>query len=76
MFVKPSDEVTTALARIAKSAEWEVYENWLLASREAFVKSSLQDDAGKSRQAQGGFAAIDELLRHTKAALELSTARR
>lgn len=75
MLVKPKPDVTTALARIAMGAEWKVIEGWLLECREAMVQTSLSDDGVKCRKAQGALLAIDELLRNTRSAVELSTRR-
>lgn len=68
MLTRPDNETTTALARMARSAEWEVIAKWLTASREACVQASLSDDPVKSRKAQGGMLVIDELFTNTRAA--------
>lgn len=70
MNFKISDQdTTTALMRIARSAEWEYVEKWLLSVREAAVQASLTTDSdAKSRQAQGVIVMIDEFIRNTRAA--------
>lgn len=74
--LKPSDDdTTTALARLAKTAEWEKVEKWLLRCREDFVRASLSPDTATSRQAQGQFMVIDELLKQARAAVESATSR-
>lgn len=75
MNVKPTEEATAALARLGRAAEWEAIETWLLKWREACVQTSLTAEDTKSRQAQGALMAIDEFVRHTRAAVELSTRR-
>lgn len=75
MNVKPTEEATAALARMGRGAEWEAIEAWLSKWREACVQTSLTADDIKSRQAQGALMAIDEFVRQTRAAVELSTRR-
>jgi hypothetical protein len=75
MFSKPNEDTTTAIARLTRTAEWEKVEEWLVGWREECVKASLTTDNVKSRQAQGALQAIDELLRNTRAAEELSSRR-
>lgn len=75
MNVKPTEDTTTALARIGQSAEWAKIEVWLAAWRENCVLASLHADPVKSRQAQGSLMAIDEFVRQTKAAVESTTRR-
>lgn len=73
--LKPANESATALARIAKTAEWEQIEKWLMRCREEFVKASLSTDPALSRQAQGQFMVIDDFLKHARAAVESATGR-
>lgn len=75
MLVKPKPDVLTALSRLARGAEWEVLEAWLLESREALVQASLTEDEVKTRKAQGAWLAIDDLLKNTKVAVESPTHR-
>lgn len=75
MLIKPDEATTTALARIARGAEWGVIEAWLLKSRETCVLASLSPDEVQCRKHQGAIVAIDELLKNTRAAVELSTRR-
>lgn len=75
MFIRPNEDTTTALARIGKSAEWEVLEAWFRASREALVQQSFSPDDIICRQAQGGVKVLDELIRLTRAAVESATSR-
>lgn len=72
MLVKPDDATLTALARMSQSTEWERVEKWLRESREGCVKQSLNESDVKSRQAQGGFALLDEFFDATQKARELS----
>lgn len=75
MNVKPNQDATTALARLGQGAEWAKIEGWLAEWRESCVKTSLTADPVKSRQAQGSLMAIDEFVKATRAAVELSTRR-
>lgn len=72
MFSKPNDDTTTALAHLARGAEWEKFEAYLAKCREDCVMLSLSDNDVISRQAQGGIKAIDELLKNTRAAVNLT----
>lgn len=75
MTVKPDEEVTAALARIGRTAEWERVQPWLEKWREACVKLSLTADPVQCRQAQGQLMAIDEFVKVTRAAVESATRR-
>lgn len=75
MFVRQDDDTTTALARLGKSADWEVLKDWLLKSREDLVQASFSFEEARSRQAQGGVKVIDELIRLTTAAVDIKTSR-
>ena len=75
MLIKPTDATITALSRLARGAEWEALEAWLVASREALVDHSLSHDDVKCRQSQGALMAIDSLLKNTRASVELSARR-
>lgn len=75
MLIRPEDATNIALGRLGRGAEWEQIEKWLKESREACVQQSLNDEPAKSRKAQGALQVIDELLKMTKAAVDL-TARR
>lgn len=75
MFVRPNDDTLTALARLGKSADWEVLKDWLLKSREDLVQASFSLDEARSRQSQGGAMALDELIRFTTAAVDQKTGR-
>lgn len=75
MFTTPDADTTTALARMSRTAEWELVQAWLLASREQLVQASFAPDDVRSRQCQGGAKAIDELLKNTRSAAELSARR-
>lgn len=72
MLVKPDDVTNQALARFAESAEFKVIEMWLQKGRENCIAASLNPDAAKSRQAQGSFMVIDQLLELTQKAQALS----
>lgn len=75
MLTKPDDDITTALGRMARSAEWKILEAWLLSSREACIQGSFSEDETICRKNQGGALVIDELIKHTRAAVESSTRR-
>ena len=75
MSVKPDTETLAALAGIGKRAEWVVIETWLLRCREDCVQRSLGTDEVQSRQAQGWLMAIDDFVKNTRAAVDLSTRR-
>lgn len=75
MIVKPDDDTTKVLARLGRSTDWKVLEDWLGKCRESCVVNSFCESEVRSRQAQGAVLAIDELIRHTTAAVELSTRR-
>lgn len=75
MFVRQTDDVTTALARLGKSAEWEVIVRWLNDSRENLVQASFTHEEAASRHAQGGIKVLDELIRLTTAAVQSKTSR-
>ena len=75
MFARPNDDTQTALARLGKSADWDVLKDWLQKSREDLVQTSFSLEEAKSRQAQGAAKAIDELIRLTTAAVESKTSR-
>lgn len=76
MTVKPDEDTTTALRRLARTAEWELVEKWLQSNREAAVTQSLTTESdARARQAQGVILAIDGLIRHTRAAVESPTRR-
>lgn len=75
MLIKPDSDTTTALARLARGAEWPVIEAWLRASRENCVEASLSPDEVQCRKAQGGLLVIDELIKNTRASVESATRR-
>ncbi len=75
MLIKPNDATITALSRIARGAEWEALEAYLVESREVLVQSSLSADEVKCRQSQGALMVIDSLLKNTRASVELSARR-
>lgn len=72
MLIKPDERTSQALARFAESAEFKVIAEWLQQSREKCIAASLNPDAAISRQAQGSFVMIDELLNTAQKAQELS----
>lgn len=75
MSIKPDADETTALARMGKTAEWELIKVYLDKRREAAVQASLSADPARSRQAQGMMMEIDDFIRNTTAAVESSTRR-
>jgi hypothetical protein len=75
MNVKPNSDTLTALGYMARSAEWERIEAWLIEWREKAVLASFATDPVESRQAQGTAMAIDKFLKETRSAVELSTRR-
>jgi hypothetical protein len=72
MLAKADDATLTALARLSQSTEWEQVEKWLRESREGCIKQSLAPDDARSRQAQGGFAILDEIFDTAQKARDLS----
>lgn len=75
MNIKPDDDETAALTRLAKSAEWGLIKRWMEKRREAAIMASLSTDPALSRQAQGTMMEIDAFIRTTTATVESPTSR-
>jgi hypothetical protein len=71
MLAKPDEATLIALARMSQSTDWERVANWLEESKADCIKQSLAPDDTRSRQAQGGYLALTELLDLTQKAREL-----